>query len=75
MSQNEKYRQLALFSVIVAEVVVTPAACGGLVYFLAKNFPARIGMSLVAVFVGLGIAFYRISLMFKRQKQNDPEGK
>ncbi|NDF14816.1 hypothetical protein EB061_05790 [bacterium] len=75
MSQNEKYRQLALFSVIVAEVVVTPAACGGLAYLLTDGFPARIGISLIAVFVGLAVAFYRISLMFKRQKRNEAEGK
>jgi len=31
MSQDERYKQLALFSVIMAEVVVTPVALGGLI--------------------------------------------
>lgn len=75
MSQDERYRQLALFSVIVAEVVITPAACGALVYFLTRGTGFRLGFSMIGVFGGLAIAFYRISLIMKKQKQNDPERK
>jgi hypothetical protein len=75
MSQDERYRQLALFSVIVAEVVITPAACGALIYFLVRESPYRLALSMLAVFGGLAIAFYRISLIIKRQKNRDPERK
>ena len=67
MSQDERYRQLALFSVIVAEVVITPVALGGLIYAVTKNIPGRTGFALVGALAGLGIAFYRISLLIKKK--------
>jgi hypothetical protein len=75
MSQDERYRQLALFSVILAEVVMIPAVLGGLVWFAARNLAARGLLSTVAAVFGLGIAFYRISRMMKKQQANDPERK
>jgi len=68
MSQEERYRQLALFSVIVAEVVITPAALGGLVYALARHSSARGLFAMLGALIGLVVAFYRISLMMKRNK-------
>ena len=75
MSEESKYRQLALFTVIVAEVVITPSAMGGLVFWLLKGRSFQLaGASLAALF-GLGIAFYRISLLRKQlenaEKEND----
>jgi hypothetical protein len=74
MSQDERYRQLALFSVIIAEVVITPVALGGLIYFATKGLPARMALSAVGAVLGLVIAFYRISLLMKKGK-DEPERK
>jgi hypothetical protein len=68
MSDDERYRQLALFSVIVAEVVITPVGLGGLVYALTKHASGRVWYSLLAAMLGLIIAFYRISLLVKKKK-------
>ncbi len=67
MSEDERYRQLALFSVIVAEVVITPVGLGGLVYTLTKHSQGRVWYSLMAAILGLIIAFYRISLLVKKK--------
>lgn len=68
-SNEKKYKQLALFSVIVAEVVVTPSVLGGLVYWLMKGKELQITLSVVAAFVGLGIAIYRIYQVYKLQNK------
>ena len=67
MSEDEnKYRQLAMFSVIVAEVVITPSALGGAAYWLLRGSNFQIIATCVAGIAGLAIAFYRISLLRKR---------
>ncbi len=71
MSQDERYRQLALFSVILAEVVALPAVLGGVVWYLSRNLALQGALSAIAAVFGLGIAFYRISLMMKKQKTDD----
>lgn len=66
--QNEKkYKQLALFSVIVAEVVVTPSILGGLAYFLLKGKVLQIPITVLAALLGLVAAFYRIYRLYKMQ--------
>ncbi len=75
MSQDERYRQLALFTVILAEVVVIPSVLGGLVWYLARALAVRGVLSAIAAFIGLGIAFYRISLMRKKREGHDPDRK
>ena len=64
---DERYRQLALFSLIVAEVIITPAACGGLIYLLTRTSPSRALFAFLGALVGLAVAFYRISLIMKKQ--------
>lgn len=68
---NEKYRQLAIFSVIVAEVVITPSALGGLAYWLLKENKLQFPATAFGAVVGLVIAFYRISLLNKKMDQRD----
>lgn len=68
-SNEKKYKQLALFSVIVAEVVVTPSVLGGLVYWLMKGKELQIALAVAAAFVGLGIAIYRIYQVYKLQNK------
>ena len=75
MSSDERFKQLALFSVIVAEVVITPAAIGGLVYYLARALPSRNFWVLLGALSGLGIAFYRIMLILKNQKKDETQRK
>jgi hypothetical protein len=75
MSQDERYRQLALFSVIMAEVVVTPTALGGLVYWFAKGTTGRAAYAALGALLGLGIGFYRISLLLKKRKSGEDDRK
>ena len=63
---SEKYRQLGLFGVIVAQVVIAPAALGGLVYFLMEGKSGQYLFTAIAAVLGLGVAFYRISLIQKQ---------
>lgn len=70
-SRENKYKQLALFSVIVAEVVVTPSALGGVTYWLLSEKPFQLVATAIAAFVGLGAAFYRIYRVYQNQKGND----
>lgn len=66
--QNEKkYKQLALFSVIIAEVVVTPSILGGLAYLLLKGKVLQIPITVLAALLGLVAAFYRIYRLYKMQ--------
>ncbi len=71
MSGDERYRQLAVFSVIVAEVVVTPLLIGGLTYHFFRDHPARTGLSVLGALLGLGLAFYRIMKIMKKSGHND----
>ena len=75
MSQDERYRQLALFTVIMAEVVVTPVALGGLAFWLSRGTPAQFILATSGAVVGLGIGFYRISLLLKKRKGDETGGK
>lgn len=68
---EKKYKQLALFSVIVAEVVVTPSVLGGLVYWLLAGKPFQTAATAAAAFVGLGVAIYRIYQVYKIQNSED----
>ncbi len=74
MSQDERYRQLALFSVILAEVVLIPATLGGLVWLLLSGSPFRGIFTMIGALGGLTFAFYRIHLMM-RKKNDGSEGK
>ena len=67
--EEKKYKQLALFSVIVAEVVVTPCALGGLMFWLMKSKTLQMPLTAAAAFLGLCIAIYRIYLMYKIQNK------
>lgn len=67
---EKKYKQLALFSVIVAEVVITPSVLGGLVFWLLKGKDFQMALTVVAAFVGLGIAIYRIYQVYKLQNED-----
>jgi hypothetical protein len=71
MSEENKYRQLAMFTTIVAEVVISPALLGGLAYYLFRN-SALLGVFVpLAALLGLAIAFYRISQLRKRFEKNE----
>jgi hypothetical protein len=67
-SEKQKYQQLALFSIIVAEVVVTPSLLGGLAFFLLKGQSSQTWATALAAFLGLGIGFYRIFRLIRRQQ-------
>ena len=67
---EKKYKQLGLFSIIVAEVVVTPCALGGLTYWLTRGYGTQILFSCLAAFLGLGIAIYRIYQLYKIQSRD-----
>ncbi len=73
MSDESKYRQLALFSVIVAEVVITPCAMGFLAnwWFKGKSFQTE--ATAVAALLGVVVAFYRISLLRKQMENRDED--
>jgi hypothetical protein len=66
MNQEMKYRQLAMFSLIVAEVVVTPSILGGLAFWLTRGKESQSLWTGVAAVIGLGIGFYRIYLMNRK---------
>jgi hypothetical protein len=71
MSEENKYRQLAMFSTIVAEVVITPTALGFGAYWLTRGMSLQLVFTSVAALLGLVVAFYRISLLRKRFESND----
>ncbi len=75
MSEENRYRQLSLFAVIVAEMVITPSTLGGLAYFLAKGSNTRVIYTGLGVMVGLGIAIYRIYLMSKKMNSDSKDSK
>ena len=65
MSDQDKYRQLGLFSVIIGEVVISPCLLGGIAYWFSRDKSFQIPVAAVAAVIGLGVAFYRISLLRK----------
>lgn len=69
-TNEKKYKQLALFSIIVGEVVITPSILGGLAYWLLKGKPLQTTITTLAAFLGLGVAFYRIYLLYKVQNKD-----
>jgi hypothetical protein len=72
MSEEEgRYRQLGLFSLIVAEMVVSPCLLGGLAFWLLRDSSLRVTVTLIAAMLGLVIAFYRISNLRRRVEKND----
>jgi len=69
--QNEKkYKQLALFSIIVAEVVVTPSILGGLAFYLLRGKGLQMVGTVVGALLGLVVAFYRIYQLHKLQNKD-----
>ena len=66
---EKKYKQLALFSVIVAEVVITPSALGGLAFWLMKGKSLQMALTAIGAFLGLALAIYRIYRIYKIQNE------
>jgi hypothetical protein len=66
------YSSLVLMSIIVVELVVGPAALGGLFYFISNrlqwNQSIQLWGTLISALLGMVIAFYRINLISKRWK-------
>jgi hypothetical protein len=71
MSQEDRYRQLAVFSVILAEVVLTPLILGGLIYFIFRHHQLKTVLGALGAVLGLGLAFYRIGRMMKGKKGDE----
>jgi positive regulator of sigma E activity len=68
---DERYKQLALFTLILAEVVVTPTVLAGGVYWLFRDQSFRNLAVFIAALVGLIVGFYRVALIQKRMKKNE----
>lgn len=66
------FRQLGLFSIIVAELTVLPTVFGGGLYLLTRDRdPLGISWQVwtgIGAAIGFGIAFYRIFLLTKQKK-------
>jgi len=70
--QNEKkYKQLALFSIITAEIVFTPCVLGGIAYWLSQGSSWKMGITVASALGGLCIGFYRVYKMSKAQSKED----
>jgi hypothetical protein len=67
---EKKYKQLALFSIIVGEVVIMPSLLGGFAYWLLKGKPIQTVVTTFAALIGLGIAFFRIYQLYKIQNKD-----
>ena len=67
--ESFRYRQLAIFSTIVAEVVITPSVIGGLVYVLTRGKSSQVLWTGVGAVFGLVIGFYRVYLISKKMSQ------
>jgi hypothetical protein len=68
---DERYKQLALFTLILAEVVVTPTVLAGGVYWLFRDQSFRNLAVFIAALAGLIVGFYRVALIQKRMKKNE----
>ena len=66
MNEENRFRQLSLFSVIVAELLIVPSGLGGGIYLLTQKSNYKILYAGLGVMLGLGLAIYRIFLMSKR---------
>jgi len=75
MSQDERYKQLALFSVILAEVVVNPLVLGAVFYFGFSASTYRWLLGAAGALIGLALAFYRIARTLKNGRGASPDGK
>ena len=64
--QQQKYRQLAMFSTIIAEVVVTPSVLGGAAYYFSRESSNQTLYTGIAALAGLVIGFYRIYLLNRK---------
>ena len=75
-TNDSPYSGLAMFSVIIAEMVITPASMGGLLYwftgYLGLDQSKQLWISVAGALFGLIIAFYRINLLSKRWSKPDP---
>ena len=69
--EEKKYKQLALFSVIVAEVVITPCALGGLTYWLMKGKELQMPLTAAGALLGLCVAMYRVYQIYKIQNKDE----
>ena len=69
--EEKKYKQLAMFSVIVAEMVVTPCVLGGLVFWSMNGRALQKVLTVVAAFLGLSVAIYRIFKIYKIQSEGE----
>jgi positive regulator of sigma E activity len=68
---DERYRQLALFTLILAEVALTPSLLAAAAYWIFKGQTFRNLAVLFSAFIGLSIGFYRVYLLQKRNRKND----
>ncbi|MBS1959300.1 MAG: hypothetical protein JST80_07515 [Bdellovibrionales bacterium] len=66
--KEEQYRQFGYLYVIIAELIVSPSAVGGLVYFLTRGNSLQLLFTILGVLAGMGIAFYRIFQFSKRRE-------
>jgi hypothetical protein len=66
---DERYRQLALFTQILAEVVVTPAVLAGGAFWWFRDRPYRNLVVFIAAVAGLVAGFYRVALIQKRMRK------
>jgi uncharacterized Tic20 family protein len=71
MSEDIRYRQLALFSVIIGQVVLIPSLLGGLAYWLLRTSSFQTLGTVGGAILGLCLAFYRISLIKKTLDENN----
>jgi hypothetical protein len=67
-----RYRQLALFTLILAEVVVTPTLLAGGMYWLLQDRPFRNWAVFIAALAGLVIGFYRVAQIQKKTRKDEP---
>jgi hypothetical protein len=75
MSDEGKFKQLGLFGVIVAEMVVTPSLLGGLAFWLTRGHTYQLVITSLGAIIGLCVAFYRIALLQRTIKSNDSQSK
>jgi|GEM_PF-1918703 len=72
---QNRYRQLALFATIIAEVVMTPSILGGLVYWWMREKPTRTFWTGVAAVIGLGIGFYQVYRLSRNESSKSHSSK
>lgn len=75
---DERFRQLGLFSIIVAELTLVPGALGYLAYRLTQP-DAPLGVSwkvwtAIGTALGFGVGFYRIYLLTRAANKREGEG-